>query len=134
MKNEGFFIETVTFNGNYYGTSKKEVTLEKSLAVEFNGAQTFAAQKNKNIVIFYLKIPESKRLERMKLRGDDKEKIELRIQNDRESFVLNDNINSIIDEVVDTEKLNIEEVANFVYKRYKEILKTRKINLPNNLK
>lgn len=129
LKENGAFIETITFNGNYYGTSKKEVKLDKCLAVEFNGAQTYASLKNKKIVIFYLKLNEELRLKRMKERGDSNDKINSRISNDREVFVLNDKINEIIDEVVDTEKYDIAQSAQFIYNRYLEILKSRKVDI-----
>ena len=128
LKKEDYFIETVKFNNNYYGTSKKEVKLDKCLAVEFNGAQTYASLKNKEIVIFYLKLDEKVRLERMKSRGDDLEKIKSRIENDRDAFTLNDSISKIIDVEIDTEKMNIQEVSEFVYKKYLEILKNRKVS------
>ena len=127
LKKEGYFIETVKFNNNYYGTSKKEVKFDKCLAVEFNGAQTYASLKNKEIVIFYLKLSEELRKKRMMSRGDPEEKINSRIINDREAFTLNEYITKIIDEEVDTEKLDIKESAEFIIKRYKEILKERKV-------
>ena len=127
LKKEGYFIETVKFNNNYYGTSKKEVKFDKCLAVEFNGAQTYASLKNKEIVIFYLKLSEELRKKRMMSRGDPEEKINSRIINDREAFTLNEYITKIIDEEVDTEKLDIKESAEFIIKRYKKILKERKV-------
>ena len=127
LKKDGYFIETVKFNNNYYGTSKKEVRLDKCLAVEFNGAQTYASLKDKEIVIFYLKLSEELRKKRMISRGDDLEKVESRIKNDREAFTLNDYISKIIDAEVDTEKLDIKEAAEYIYRKYNEILKERKI-------
>ena len=127
LKKDGYFIETVKFNNNYYGTSKKEVRLDKCLAVEFNGAQTYASLKDKEIVIFYLKLSEELRKKRMISRGDDLEKVESRIKNDREAFTLNDYISKIIDAEVDTEKLDIKEAAEYIYRKYNEILKERNI-------
>ena len=85
--------------------------------------------KNKEIVIFYLKLDEKVRIERMKARGDDIEKIKSRIENDRDAFTLNDAISKIIDVEIDTEKMNIQEVSDFVYNKYIEILKKRKVNI-----
>ncbi len=127
LKKDGYFIETVKFNNNYYGTSKKEVKLNKCLAVEFNGAQTYASLKNKEIVIFYLKLSEELRKKRMISRGDDLNKVNSRIKNDREAFTLNEYITKIIDVEVDTEKLDIKGASEYIYKKYNEILKKRKV-------
>ena len=64
----------------------------------------------------------------MKSRGDDIEKIKSRIENDRDAFTLNESISKIIDVEIDTEKMNIQEVSDFVYKKYIAILKKRKVN------
>lgn len=127
LKKDNYFIETVKFNNNYYGTSKKEVKFDKCLAVEFNGAQTYASLNNKEIVIFYLKLDEKTRVERMKSRGDEIDKINSRIENDRDAFTLNESISKIIDVEIDTGKLSISEVGDFIYNKYIEILKSRKV-------
>ena len=60
-------------------------------------------------------------------RGDGLEKVNSRIKNDREAFTLNEYITKIIDVEVDTEKLDIKGASEFIYKKYNEILKERKI-------
>ena len=41
MKENDEFVETVFYNGNYYGTSRKEVRIDKCMAVELEGAKTY---------------------------------------------------------------------------------------------
>ncbi|MFA6829656.1 MAG: AAA family ATPase [Bacilli bacterium] len=130
MKEEEAFIETVTFNGNFYGTSKKEVRLDKCMAVEFNGAKTYSGLKDPHIVIFYMKANEKLRLERMQSRGDEPEKIKSRIDNDHQAFEMDNSINEIIDITVDTENHDIASAADYIYHKYIEILKSRGIDFP----
>ena len=129
MKENNEFIETVSFNGNFYGTSRKEVQLDKCMAVEFNGAKTYASFHDPKIVIFYMKANEKLRLSRMYGRGDDPEKIKSRIDNDHKAFELDDSIYRIIDVEVDTEKYDISHAADFIYHRYFEILKERGVDI-----
>ncbi len=129
MKKNDEFIETVTFNGNFYGTSKKEVKIDKCMAVEFNGAKTYSSFHDPKIVIFYMKANEKLRLSRMYGRGDDPEKIKSRIDNDHQAFELDDSIYKIIDVEVDTEKYDIAQAADFIYHKYLEILKERNIDI-----
>lgn len=130
MKDNDEFIETVCFNGNLYGTSRKEVQIDKCMAVEFNGAKTYASFHDPKIIIFYMKANEALRLKRMQSRGDDCEKIKSRIANDHSAFEMDDSIYHIIDCEVDTEKYDIKEAADFIYHKYLEILKERHIEFP----
>ena len=41
LKDEDYFVETTTYNNNYYGTSKKEISDDKVLIVETSGAKIF---------------------------------------------------------------------------------------------
>lgn len=132
MKKEDAFIETVSFDDNYYGTSRKEVKIDKCLAVEFNGAKTYSSLKDPRIVIFYMKANESLRLKRMEGRGDDPKKILTRINNDHKAFDMDEDIDSVIDFTVDTEKYDIAAAADLIYHKYIEILKERNIDFPKN--
>ena len=123
LKNEDAFIETVSFNGNHYGTSKKEVALDKCMAVEFNGAKTYKSFNDPKIVLFYMDLDQETCRERMLSRGDDPVKVKNRIENDKDCFILSDEMKKIIDVRVDTKKLNLEQAADFIYNKYIEILK-----------
>ncbi len=134
MEEEGLFVETVLYNGYHYGTSKKEVRIDKCLAVELSGAKVYRGLKDPRIVLFFLKAEEGQRERRMKERGDAPEKILSRLENDRQAFQLDGTIESLIDGVIDTESHSLEEVSEIVYSRYLEILKERGISFMDELK
>lgn len=116
LKAEDAFVETALYNGNYYGTSRKEIDDNKVLIVEPNGLHAFMSLKDSRIISFFLSADEITRRKRMTIRGDDPEAIEKRINTDREDFSFN-NVGKT-DFVIDTEKISIEEVADSIYKLY----------------
>ena len=120
LKEENYFVETTLYNGNYYGTSKKEIADNKCLIVDPNGLHAFQSLHNPHIVTFLLLASEDLRKQRMALRGDSLENIQKRIENDRISFS-KENIGEI-DFMIDTETLSIEEVTALVMKHYQEKL------------
>lgn len=122
------FVEHVTFNGNSYGTSKKEVRIDKCMALEINGAMTYKSFNDPKIVLFYMNLDEKTCKERMLSRGDDPERVEARIENDKNAFHLTKEQLDMIDVNVDTKKYNLEEVSAYIYKKYMEILKVRGID------
>ncbi len=127
MKDNDEFIETVFYNGNYYGTSKKEVGIDKGLVVELEGAKTYRKLNDPKTVIFYMEADENIRKERMLGRGDEPEKVKSRLVNDKTAFELGDEFDKLVDVKVDTMSHDLEEVAGFIYKKYYEILKERGI-------
>ncbi|MCI6525428.1 MAG: hypothetical protein MR464_05650, partial [Bacilli bacterium] len=66
--------------------------------------------------------------QRMLQRGDDPVKVEARIQNDKGSFFLTDEMVKMIDVNVDTKKHDLASVSQFIYQKYLEILKQRGID------
>lgn len=127
MKENDEFIETVCYNGNYYGTSKKEVRIDKCLAVELCGAKVYKSLKDPRIVLFCLRADEKQREERMKERGDAPEKIASRLVNDRSAFYMDEETEKMIDCYVDTQTHTLEEVSRIIFTKYLEILKERGI-------
>ena len=124
------FVEHVFYNGNYYGTSKKEVGIDKCMAVELGGAMTYKSFGDPKIVLFFMKLDEETCRERMIQRGDPEEKALKRIENDKFSFTLSEKMKSMIDDYVETGRLNLEQAADFIYRRYLELLKERGIQYP----
>lgn len=122
------FVEHVFYNGNYYGTSKKEVGIDKCMAVELGGAMTYKSFNDPKIVLFFMQLDEATCKARMLGRGDPEDKVLKRIENDKSSFILSEEMKSKIDCYVDTKKLNLEEAADFIYNKYLEILKERGIS------
>lgn len=123
------FIEHVSFNGNCYGTSRKEVGIDKCMALEINGAMTYKSFNDPKIVLFYMNLDEETCKERMLARGDDPIKVASRIENDKGAFHLTPEQKNMIDVNVNTKKYNLKEVSKFIYEKYIEILKSRGIEL-----
>ena len=60
-----YFIETANYNNNYYGTAYEDISKDKVLIVEPNGANVYYEKLGKKIVIFYLQASEDERKKRM---------------------------------------------------------------------
>lgn len=115
---DGQFVETTSFNGNLYGSSKKEVADDKVLIVDPIGLQTYLSLHDPRIVSFYFDTSEQTRKERMLSRGDSEEAIESRIQNDRKAF--RDVAKTTFR--IQNESGSLEELAQKVYRLYREEL------------
>ena len=128
LKKEDAFIESVHYNGNYYGTSRKEVRIDKCMAVEMGGAKTYKSFHDPKIVLFFMCLDEDTCRERMLSRGDEPDKVERRIENDKSSFHLDDEMKSMIDCYVDPKHHDLASVSEFIYHKYITILKERGID------
>ena len=109
-------IESVCYNGKYYGTRKKDLGIDKVVILEPNGLEAFVKEMPNSIVSVYLETNENIRKERMIQRNDKPEDIEKRIINDRIAFK---NIDSV-DYIIKNENITLEELANKIYNIYKE--------------
>lgn len=121
LKNNDYFIETVEYNGNFYGTSKKELSTNKVLIIEPTGLKPIKALNDKNIVVFFMQASRSVRRERMIARGDNPNIALERIIIDDAKF----DPRSIegIDFTIDSEHQSIRDIALEVYEKYaKKIL------------
>ena len=120
LKNQDTFVETTVYNGNYYGTSKKEISDDSVLIVDPNGLKAFQDLHHPRIITFYMYASEETRLSRMHERGDSQEKAQSRIHDDRVYF--NPDYINKTDFAIDCEHATISEVADQVYHLYKERL------------
>jgi guanylate kinase len=123
LKKENDFVETTMYNGNYYGTSKAQVTDFKCVVVDPNGLKSFIALKDPSVVTFYLIASEDTRVRRMTSRGDKKEDIARRIGGDKIDFAPT-NIPPTDFKIVTDDK-TLEELADLVYVKYRLALKER---------
>ena len=121
LKEENFFLETTLYNGNYYGTPLNEIDVNKVLIVDPKGLKIFKKLKNPSIVTFYITGSEENRRKRMEQRGDSKEEIEKRIQNDKKDFAYK-NIGKT-DFVIDGDNKTITEMAQEIYYKYSSKVK-----------
>lgn len=110
------FLETVCYNGNYYGTRKSDMADDKVVILEPNGLKSFTAEMKNKVTSIYLNVSEKTRIERMSKRGDYETEIKRRIVNDRIAFANVENV----DYVLENENITLEELANKIYNIYKE--------------
>lgn len=116
LKEKENFVETTYYNGNYYGTPKNDMGLNKVLIVDPKGLKVFKKLNDESIVTFYISGSEEKRIQRMKDRGDDPQEIEKRILNDKKDFSYK-NIGKT-DYVIDGDNKTITELAKEIYDKY----------------
>lgn len=83
--NKGNFFEWKTFNGWYYGTSKKEWLYNSVFIFTPGGVETLPKESLYNSIIVYFDIPDDIRIDRLYLRSDA-DSIERRIISDEKDF------------------------------------------------
>lgn len=111
------FIETVYYNGNYYGTLKSEVADDKVVILEPQGLKHFN-ESVPNIFSVFLKTDENLLKDRMLYRGDSVLEMEKRVANDRILFS-EDQLNGV-SLVLDTSSHSILELAEKIYSYYNQ--------------
>lgn len=121
LKEQDAFVETTFYNGNFYGSSKKEIGDDKVLIVDPAGLDSFIALNDPHIVTFFLDADEKTRFARMLLRGDAIYAAKSRIENDRIKFSYE--LKSKVNYVIDSEHLTLLDMANKVYDLYLTHLK-----------
>lgn len=121
LKNLDAFVETTVYNNNYYGTSKKEIADDKVLVVETSGARVFLGLNDDHIMVYRLHASNDTRAERMRNRGDKEADIQKRLINDITRFA-DDRLQDERIFEIDTEKYNIRQVAEIIYKHYTDYL------------
>ncbi len=124
LEKEDYFVETATYNGNYYGTPRNELGDDKLIILEPQGLKSFLEINPCDIVAIYLKTSEAIRIKRMKERHDLPENIKARIESDRIDFDLNQITG--LDLIIDTSDIKLTDLADLIYKRYLELLETKK--------
>lgn len=122
LAEQGAFVETTEYNGNYYGCSKKEIAEGKCVVVDPSGLRAFKALGDKRIVSFALLANEETRRKRMESRGDERESILRRIENDEATF---SNIEGETDFAIVTDDKDIDELAKSVKEDYEAELRKR---------
>lgn len=116
LLDEDAFVETTTYNDNYYGTLKNDVADDKILILDPSGLNTFYRKMPNEVVSFYLETEEKIRKDRMIFRKDKEEDIEKRLNGDRTVFI-KENIDHI-DYIIDSSYLTLDELADKIYHLY----------------
>jgi guanylate kinase len=111
-----YFVETVEYNGNFYGTSKDEIAMNKVLIIEPTGLKPIKSLNSDHIVVFFMQASRAVRRKRMINRGDNPKIATERILIDDAKF----NPKNIegIDFTIDSEHQNVKEIAIEVYEKY----------------
>lgn len=119
----GLFVEHTIYNGHYYGTGKDQIAKEKCIVVDPKGVESFQKLFDPSIVSFYLEAKEGTRRERMESRGDKKEEIEKRLDNDRVAFAIDALPKT--DFSLSTDERSIEDLTKEIHSLYLGSLKQR---------
>lgn len=109
-------IEYTLYNGNLYGTSIEDVSDDKVLIVDINGANKFYEKVKDKIMIFYITCSLDIIKERMISRGDSEESIKARLALDKDYF----DIKKLhhYDYIINTDSESIEAIALDVVNKY----------------
>ena len=123
MIKDNRFVEFTTYNDNFYGSTKDQISTNKCIVVDPIGLKAYIDLNHKDIITFFLDSKEETRKKRMMMRGDKPEKIECRIIHDREAFK-EGNIPQV-NFHIDSETKNVEEVADEIYRIYQSFLASK---------
>ena len=120
---QSMLVESTYYNGYYYGTSIEDVSDDKVLIVDINGANKFYEKLKDQVTIFYITASTATIKKRMIERHDDIESINSRLKIDEEYF----NINKLIhyDYIINTDNDSIDNITLDVFNKYKSFLKSK---------
>jgi len=120
------FVEYTSYNGYYYGSTKDQIAPDKCVVIDPAGLKAYIELNDDSIITFFLDSSEETRHKRMMERGDKLENVISRLEHDKKAF--RPESLPVVDYHINTEVFNVEEVADLIYKVYKEQLLMRKIN------
>ena len=119
---ENHFLETTTYNQNYYGTAFVDAQPFTVVIVDIPGANHIYKQLKDRVMIAYVETPEYLRKSRMLKRGDGIEKVAERLHIDKKHFNKSDLKH--IDIIVQNESKTLEALADAVSTQYRKHLST----------
>ena len=122
MIREDKFVEYTFYNGQLYGSTKDQIAKDKCVVIDPAGLRSYVALQDPSIVTFYLEADEETRRKRMFIRGDEPEKIESRINHDREAFK-KENIVKVDYVIKNSSDDILEEVCDQIYEIYTSLNK-----------
>lgn len=118
-KDNDYFIEYAFYNNNYYGTAFNDISSDKILIVEPQGANTYYEKLKKDAFLVYLEASEENRRKRMIERQDAIESIDERLKSDYKYFATSNF--SHLDLIIDTNNLDIDAIACIIKDKYEVI-------------
>lgn len=120
---QNFFLETVYYNQNYYGTAYDDLSEDKVVIIEKEGLKKYIAHAKEKIVIILIRCSKPIRRLRMLGRLDELECIEKRLQND--DIIFNEELLSLVDYVIETSNSNVYDCAKLAYMYYHQAIKVK---------
>ena len=116
-----FFIESVIYNSNYYGTALEDIANNKVLILEPSGANVYYKKLKDKAFIVYLDASIKKREQRMIERNDSIEVIKKRLESDP-TYFSKSNFDHL-DLIIETDDLSIDDIAYKIMNNYKGVNK-----------
>lgn len=117
---DGFFLEYVEYNDNYYGTSFEGLDSDKVVILEPSGLKHYIREAKGKIRICYITCSKEIREKRMIKRGDTLESIKKRLLSDE--LIFNAELNELADWTIVDENYTLNELTEKVYNAYKGYL------------
>lgn len=117
LKDKNEFIETTYYNGNYYGSRKKDVAMNKVVVLDPSGLAQYNKILGDEIISVFLKTPAELRINRMRIRGDSEDNIKKRITSDAVVFQ-KENITKANCIIENNNNISLETLADFIYNYY----------------
>lgn len=117
---DGFFLEYVEYNGNYYGTSFEGLDSDKVVILEPSGLKHYIKEAKDKIKICYINCSKEIRKQRMIKRGDAPENIKKRLLSD--DVIFNAELNELADWVIIDKNYTLDELTEKIYQAYKGYL------------
>ena len=118
--NNNEFIETVFYNGNYYGTLKSEAGIDKVVILEPQGLNNFLNSVDNIYSVFLYTNPEILK-QRMISRGDSMLDVNKRLENDK--ILFSKEQLALINLEIDTSNLTVDEIAELIINNYNKYIK-----------
>ena len=115
------FVETTFYNGNYYGSRKRDVDMNKVVVLDPSGLNRLCALFGDSIVTVLLETAAETRIARMRMRGDREDDIARRISGDEAVFAPA-NMRRI-DLVVQNNAADLKQLAADIHRFYCERMK-----------
>lgn len=115
---EKFFLEHVTYNDNFYGTSFAEISDDKVVILEPTGLKQYLKLIPEKLTVIYLRCSREIVRIRMMQRGETLEGALKRLDLDEKVFTKD--IENLADYVIDTSSSNVVAVTKKVYALYEK--------------
>lgn len=112
-KSKNNIIAETYYNENYYFATEEQLLESDVYVIDFDGIKYLKSHSNIPFIVFYLNVPESERINRMKIRGDSDQEIQARIDFDKKAFKDN---RELVDYIITNR--NSEISADDIYKLY----------------